>query len=1052
MGSTKQEQRIFLCDDDEEATAQLTPQLENNNFVVKHFSNLEALTKASISEPPFALIFTDNDCCVNTDLKQFKLGLNSHFDSFPLIIVVNEESNIEARIAAANAGADSFFRKPLNAHQLIQYLRQQEDLLEAPSPRILIIDDETHRLESYYDILTQSAVEVQLLIEPASLIKTLDEFQPDLLIMDCLVAPLSAKSISQVIKQSSTWKHIGITVLTDQADTEQQNAAIDCGIDTLLIKPVDPSHFLSVIKSKALRARASSHTKHHLYHSLREIEFRDTALNEHAIVSTTDTTGQITSVNRKFCEISGYEESQLLGENHRILKSGYHSDAFYRDLWQTISNGKVWHGIICNKNKIGDPYWVQSTIVPFVDNQGLPYKYASVRTDITGLQLSEERVKRGQEFANIGTWDWNILTGDVFLSEHIDKLFSLPTKKTNTSKTKKTTFLKALSSVHPEDGTLLVKALTTSLEKRKKFDIEHRVKHADGSICWLLERGNVMRAADGTPLRMLGVTQDITEQKEMQLTLLQETQRLLEAQRIGKIGDWSLSQNREQMTWSQQALEIMGFDEAEELSLSQAFQCVHEEDAEALHLATNKAFDNGYSASDFRIVLPDGSIRWLHGERHLLRDKNGEPTGLRGTLQDISERKRSEQALTKAKEEAEKANHAKSEFLSSMSHELRTPLNAIMGFGQLLQMNLEQNLNPQELENTEEILKASAHLLDLINEVLDLAKIESGHLELTIEPVLVDELIKECLDLLMPLAEHRQLNISWEKAAFADNLNQKTSWKAMVLADRTRLKQALLNLLSNAIKYNKSGGSVDISYSPIDGETLAINITDSGVGMSPEQQSSLFEPYNRLGAEKFESQGVGIGLIITKTITEQMNGKLSVQSQPGKGSTFQIQIPTCQSTTDKALLALSRQKDSEDSEDSKSISSSQSEYSILHIEDNPANLRLLAQALNPLDHIKILSTPDPELGIELADTHLPDIVILDINLPGMNGFEVLKRLKQGSSTRDIPVIAVSANAMPDDIYIGLTKGFDHYVTKPINVEKLITLIEKTVSHREKKAY
>ena len=1044
MEPTEQEQRIFLYGDGEEASAQLSTQLENNNFVVKHFSNLDVLTKASISEPPFALIFTANDFCVNTDLKQFKLGLSSHFDSFPLIIVVNEKSNIEARTAAASAGADFFFRKPLNPHQLIQYLRQQEGLLEAPSPRILIIDDETHRLESYYDILNQSAVEVQLINKPASLIKTLDEFQPDLLIMDCLVAPLSAKSISQVIKQSFTWKHIGIIALTDQADTEQQNIAIDCGINTLLVKPVDPSHFLSLIKSKALRARASSHTKNSLNHSLREIEFQDIALNEHAIISTTDTTGRITSINRKFCEISGYEESQLLGRNHRILKSGYHSEAFYRNMWHTISSGDVWHGIICNKSKNGDLYWVQSTIVPFVDNNCLPYKYTSIRTDITELQLSEERIKRGQEFANIGTWDWNILTGDVFFSEHIDKLLSLTTKKTNTSNTKKTTFLNALSSVHPEDEKLLVKALTTSLEKRKKFNTEHRIERADGSICWLLQRGNVIRAANGTPLRMLGVVQDITEQKEMQLALLQETQRLLEAQRIGNIGDWSLSQNREQMTWSKQALETLGFDEAEELSLSQAFQCVHEDDIEALHLATNEAFDNGYSASDFRIVLPDGNIRWVHGERHVLRDHNGEPTGLRGTIQDISERKRSERALAKAKEEAEKANHAKSEFLSSMSHELRTPLNAIMGFGQLLQMNSSQNLSQEELENTEEILKAGAHLLDLINEILDLAKVESGHLTLSIEPVNIDILLSECLDLMMPLAQQKELNIEWDKGSINTTQNKDLNWNRCVRADRTRLKQAIVNLLSNAIKYNHRNGSVAILSAIMNDDILAINITDTGPGMSAEQQRHLFESYNRLGAEEFESQGSGIGLVITKNFIEMMGGHLIVRSQAGKGSTFQIQIPLDKTPSAKAvpLPLIQNPKTSQEQEgENASLSLSQDfQYKILHIEDNPANLRLVAQLLSQYKNIQVLNAPAPALGLELATAHRPDLIILDINLPDINGLEVLKRLKQHKDTRNIPVIAVSANAMPQDIQKGLEAGFVRYITKPVDVTQLLRAI------------
>ncbi len=354
------------------------------------------------------------------------------------------------------------------------------------------------------------------------------------------------------------------------------------------------------------------------------------------------------------------------------------------------------------------------------------------------------------------------------------------------------------------------------------------------------------------------------------------------------------------MTWSQQALEILGLDEAKEPSLKQALQYVHPDDVEAVHHSMNQALDSGYSASDFRIVLPDRGVCWVHSERHLLRDHKGEPASLRGTLQDISERKRSEQALAKAKDEAEKANLAKSEFLSSMSHELRTPLNAIMGFGQLLQMNSSQNLSPQELENTEEVLKAGAHLLDLINEMLDLAKVESGHITLSVEPVNIDVLVNECLDLMSPLAQQRKLVVELDKKSTDATQGKDINWNRCVLADRTRLKQALLNLLSNAIKYNHNNGSVTISFAIIKGKTLGINITDTGLGMSPEQQRHLFEPYNRLGAENFESQGAGIGLIICKNFVELMGGYLSVQSQAGKGSTFQIQIPLDQAPSSTA--------------------------------------------------------------------------------------------------------------------------------------------------------
>ncbi|MBL4607243.1 MAG: response regulator, partial [Pseudomonadales bacterium] len=545
---------------------------------------------------------------------------------------------------------------------------------------------------------------------------------------------------------------------------------------------------------------------------------------------------------------------------------------------------------------------------------------------------------------------------------------------------------------------------------------------------------------------------DITEQKEMRLALQEEKLRLLAAQRIGKIGDWTLDNNNNynKMTWSKQALEIVGIHEG--ISYDNAFMNIHPDDVELLHKEVQKAYDEGYSSSDFRMIMPDQSIRWIHGERHLLNDDNNKPIGLRGTIQDISERKNAEQELAKAKEEAESANHAKSAFLSSMSHELRTPLNAIMGFGQLLQMNSAQNLSLQELDNTNEILKAGSHLLDLINEILDLAKIESGQLTLSKEPVIINDLLSECLNLVAPLAQQRHIKISWEKAIFNSDQDQKTNWSGKVSADLLRLKQVLLNLLSNAIKYNHENGSITIFYSIIQEKMLGINITDTGPGLSPEQQSHLFEPYNRLGAENFDAQGTGIGLVISKNIIELMNGHLTVQSQAGNGCTFQIQIPLDQPPSNEAIF-LSNQLKTDSPKTSESIKPPPSfyqEYTLLHIEDNPANLRLVEQMLAQHKHIKIINAADPALGLELVKAHQPNLILLDINLPGINGFEVLKRLKHADETRHIPVIAVSANAMPEYIQKGHEAGFSHYITKPIDVKYLLTIIDKIMRDDENK--
>ena len=280
-------------------------------------------------------------------------------------------------------------------------------------------------------------------------------------------------------------------------------------------------------------------------------------------------------------------------------------------------------------------------------------------------------------------------------------------------------------------------------------------------------------------------------------------------------------------------------------------------------------------------------------------------------------------------------------------------------------------------------------------------------------------------------------------------------WNGSILADRTRFKQALLNLLSNAIKYNHNNGKIYISYALVQGEVLEINITDTGLGMSSEQQAHLFEPYNRLGAEKFDTQGAGIGLVITKNIIERMGGNLTVQSQIGRGSTFQIQMPIDQSlAADTTVFSNQRNADSRRENEKASTSQIQhqiqhQQYTVLHIEDNPANLRLVEQILSQHNNIKVINAPGPALGLELATAHQPDLIILDINLPGMNGYEVLKTLHLHNETCNIPVIAVSANAMPKDIKKGQDAGFYRYITKPVDVKELLITLKELMGFEKK---
>jgi PAS domain S-box-containing protein len=381
--------------------------------------------------------------------------------------------------------------------------------------------------------------------------------------------------------------------------------------------------------------------------------------------------------------------------------------------------------------------------------------------------------------------------------------------------------------------------------------------------------------------------------------------------------------------------------------------------------------------------------------------------------------------LVTAKEEAERASRAKSEFLSRMSHELRTPMNAILGFGQLLEFTIHEE---EQADNVREILHAGRHLQELINEVLDLARIEAGKLTLSLEPVHLMPLIEECLTLIHPMAKARSIRI----------IELEPSCAVHVQADRTRLKQALLNLLSNAVKYNQEAGTLSVSCVH-DGDAIQVRVSDTGTGLTPEQQTRLFCPFERLDADKTAIEGTGIGLALSRRLMELMHGEIGVESKPGLGSTFWVRLPIARVDEDESEDAddLIATADTADNVGDK-------HYEILCIEDNPANLRLIERILSRRKNIRLLTTGVPGLGLELAQAHRPALILLDINLPDMNGYEVMQRLRENPLTRDIPVVAVSANAMPKDLARGKAAGFVDYLTKPLDIEQLLRTVDQVL--------
>ena len=403
--------------------------------------------------------------------------------------------------------------------------------------------------------------------------------------------------------------------------------------------------------------------------------------------------------------------------------------------------------------------------------------------------------------------------------------------------------------------------------------------------------------------------------------------------------------------------------------------------------------------------------------------------------QDITVRKRAEAALTVSRDEAERANRAKSQFLSSMSHELRTPMNAIIGFGQLLVSDPQLPLTDRHRGQVDEILSAAQHLLALINEMLDLGRIEAGDLQIERVAMGLGGLLEDCLGLMRPLAQSHGVRLLPAEAGPAGEL---------VLADRTRLKQVLLNLLTNAIKYNRPGGDVALSCR-CEGDMMRITVRDQGHGLSATERDRLFQPFERLGAGRTKVEGTGIGLALSRHLVQAMGGTIGVDSEVDRGSSFWLRLPLApMPVRPDGTAAAPHAQPGGGREAAKDYGPPRT---VLYIEDNAVNVLLMEAMLARLPGLRVLSALLPLPGLDLARSERPDLILLDIQLPGIDGYEVLRRLRAHDDTRSIPVVAVSANAMQADIDAGLAAGLAAYLTKPIDLEHLLDTVQRVLSGR-----
>jgi PAS domain S-box-containing protein len=556
------------------------------------------------------------------------------------------------------------------------------------------------------------------------------------------------------------------------------------------------------------------------------------------------------------------------------------------------------------------------------------------------------------------------------------------------------------------------------------YEFAKRYISAAGDVVWAQVHVSLVHDDHGQPAYAIGQVQDITERKRAEESIRESRRQLAEAQKLAQLGSWQWDIESGEVTWSDELYSIFGMDTTEMPSYSGFFERVHSDDRRTVEAIVDRSLARREPFhEEMQIVRTDGEVRIIDAHGDVMLGPDGKAAKLVGTAQDVTERRMVERKLA-LQEEAEKEHRARSDFLSRISHELRTPLNSILGFAQLMAM---EDLDKVQRENVDLIIKGGNHLLQLINEVLEISRIEAGTMTVSLEPVHLHTSVAEAIDLLEPLAAQHSVTVHNEIAADDHHVE----------ADAQRLKQVLLNLISNAIKYNRPDGSVRITLEQR-AERTFVMVTDTGQGISEENQAKLFTPFDRLGADETTVEGTGLGLALSKLLVEAMGGTIAVESEPWIGTTFTIGFPAALPPDADAgvpeRLAPAAVTNGAAAEPE----------TVLYVEDNKSNLRLVERILAKRPQIKLLSAMDGPLGVELARQHEPSLILLDLHLPGMDGEEVLKQLKADDRTSGIPVVVVSADATNSRVERLLAGGANAFLTKPIQVTRFMSIVDSTM--------
>jgi PAS domain S-box-containing protein len=625
-------------------------------------------------------------------------------------------------------------------------------------------------------------------------------------------------------------------------------------------------------------------------------------------------------------------------------------------------------------------------------------------------QAYAQRIDRVTNAAGVGIWSVDVETREIEWNEQMYRLYGLAREQPPPSNN---VWLNQL--VHPEDREIARNHRPVTGTGSQGLHAEFRIVRPDGTVRWVASWSR--REVLGGRELAFGVNLDITNLQRAQSELRQTQERARLATESAGIGTWERDLRTDRAKWDAQMYRLLGRPAGPATPPDDVRHgAYHPDDREAVNRSKARVGHDGDNyENEFRVVLPDGSIRWLATRGLVKRDAQGEPERMFGVTWDITERRNAEQAL-REKAAAVQASAAKSQFLARMSHELRTPLNAVLGFAQLMSKDLDDRLSAQQRGRVDRIHSAGLHLLALIDDVLDLATIESDALPLTYESVSLQASFDDV---------QQWTHMQAEQASVQIHAQPLDGW---VRADPRRVRQILSNLVSNAIKYNVPKGQVWVSSHAAtcrEQPAWTISVRDSGRGLSAEQCKQLFQPFNRLGAERGAIPGTGIGLAIVHHLVRQMGGELAVTSELGRGSEFRVTLPA-----DRPLEPAEQEPHTAFSDLEEAAGSAR--LNVLYIEDNPVNVVLVQELVALRPDVSLSIAVDGISGVALAVAERPHVVLVDMQLPDIDGFEVLRRLRAEPTLSDSSIVALSANAMPEDVSRARQAGFDDYWTKPID--------------------